>query len=115
MSKKKTKTPEAPKPQDSAPEALEADVGGLELPEAAFEEELAVNEPIPDAELEVIVQKEAPAQKFSLEDVASKSVKNWKPQWLPGLAAHARFHGLNSEETADKILAVIVSYGLQLK
>ena len=112
MSKKKTKAPEAAQPQAAPLETLEANV---ESDEGASEEELALNQPMSDAELELALQKEAPVQKFSLEDVASKSVKNWKPQWLPGLSAHARFHGLNSEETADKILAVIVSYGLQIK
>lgn len=86
-----------------------------EVSEQLVEEE--ADAPVPNEILEEVLKLEnpPPVQKFTLEDVASQHVKNWKPQWLPGLRAHASFHGVQAEDTDEKIRAIIASYGLQLK
>jgi hypothetical protein len=118
MSKKKKWEPEA-KQEASSEVAQEEESLLVESPEDSelLLEPVAeiADEPMPQAELEKVIQQEAPIQKFTLSEVCARHVPNWKPQWLPGVSAHARFHGVNEYDTVENIKSAILSYGLSFR
>lgn len=78
----------------------------------ATEEVIEADAAIPQAELEALLAKEAVIEKYSIGEVCARHVPGWKAQWLPGVTAHAKFHGVNENDTVENIKSSVLSYGL---
>jgi hypothetical protein len=91
-------------------EALQAREESVVQPES--EEVIEADAAIPQAELEALLAKEFVIEKYSIGEVCARHVPGWKAQWLPGVTAHAKFHGVNENDTVENIKNSILSYGL---
>lgn len=91
-------------------EALKSREESVMQPEA--EEVIEADAAIPQEELEAILAKEVVVEKYSIGEICARHIPGWKAQWLPGITAHAKFHGVNENDTVENIKGSILSYGL---